>query len=120
MNEQDSIYNVIGDHGSLLLKKEISILKSLKETVTDIFPHDDNIETLSDILAHIEELFLLVIVGEVKSGKSSFVNTLFGQEICKVGVTPVTDKIHIYVMERKKKKKSLSHLLSSIVIRSNH
>ena len=55
----------------------------------------ESLEIIDTILNHIEELFLLVVVGEVKSGKSSFINALFGEKICKEGVTPVTDKINI-------------------------
>jgi small GTP-binding protein len=44
---------------------------------------------------HIGDLFLLVIVGEVKAGKSSFINALVGENVCKEGSIPTTDKVHI-------------------------
>jgi len=47
------------------------------------------------LLAHLDEAFLVVVVGEVKSGKSSLVNTLLRTEACAVGPTPVTDRITI-------------------------
>ena len=50
------------------------------------------IETL---LSHLDEAFLVVVVGEVKSGKSSLVNTLLRTGVCAVGPTPVTDRITI-------------------------
>ena len=43
----------------------------------------------------LEEPFLLVIVGEVKSGKSTFINVLLGRDVCAVGPTPLTDRIHV-------------------------
>ena len=48
---------------------------------------------LNDIIENLDELFLLVIVGEVKSGKSSSINALFGEKICPEGVIPVTAKL---------------------------
>lgn len=45
---------------------------------------------LRDRLAHVESAALFVIVGEVKSGKSSFVNALLGEEVCEVAPDPCT------------------------------
>lgn len=80
----DSNKNIIAEETALL--QEIEKISGLQANLT---------AQLHDALAHIEELFLLVIVGEVKSGKSSFINALFGKKICKEGVTPVTDKINV-------------------------
>ena len=46
------------------------------------------------LLASVNQPFLFVVVGEVKSGKSSFINALLGQAICKVAPDPCTDAIH--------------------------
>jgi small GTP-binding protein len=40
-------------------------------------------------------LFLLVIVGEFNSGKSSFINALLGERVLPEGVTPTTDRINV-------------------------
>lgn len=58
---------------------------------TDVKSSD--IRALQDILTHFDELFLLVIVGEFNSGKSSFINALLGTSILPEGVTPTTDTI---------------------------
>ena len=52
-------------------------------------------ENASDLRERIQEPFMFVIVGEVKSGKSSFINALLntGKEICKVAPDPCTDTI---------------------------
>ncbi len=52
-----------------------------------------DMRTLQDTLAQLDELFLLVIVGEFNSGKSSFINALLGTSIQPEGVTPTTDRI---------------------------
>src|SRR5215204_5648387 len=47
-------------------------------------------------LEDLEELFLLVIVGEFNSGKSAFINALLGEdELSWEGVTPTTDRITV-------------------------
>ena len=57
--------------------------------------HQEMAATVSDLRNRINEPFMFVIVGEVKAGKSSFVNALLdaGKEICKVAPQPMTDTI---------------------------
>lgn len=52
-------------------------------------------QTMSDLRNRIHEPYMFVIVGEVKSGKSSFINALLGtgREITKVAPQPMTDTI---------------------------
>jgi GTPase SAR1 family protein len=54
------------------------------------------IQNLQSLAAGLNEPLLFVAVGEVKSGKSSLLNALFGQEFCKTDVLPATDKIYIF------------------------
>ena len=58
--------------------------------------HNDELaQTVKDILDRLESPFTFVIVGEVKAGKSSFINALLDtdREICKVAAHPMTDTI---------------------------
>jgi small GTP-binding protein len=54
------------------------------------------LDTLQSMLKDIREPLLFVVVGEVKAGKSTLLNALFGQEFCKVDVLPATDRIYIF------------------------
>jgi small GTP-binding protein len=77
-----------------LIESEKQLLKGLQELAT-AGGHTEDARRLSDILAGIDELFLLVIVGEFNSGKSSFINALFGQKARVEGPVPVDDRITI-------------------------
>lgn len=70
------------------------IIKNLHELTLRI-GHDEMAQTVSDLRNRIFEPFMFVIVGEVKAGKSSFVNALLatGQEITKAAPQPMTDTI---------------------------
>lgn len=46
-------------------------------------------------MEQLEDLFLLVVVGEFNSGKSSFLNALLGKKSLDEGVTPTTAQIDI-------------------------
>src|SRR5262245_7766744 len=78
-----------------LLEQVRGILTSLRDALArfgaDVAPGD--MRTLNDTIAHLDELFLLVIAGEFNSGKSSFINALLGEKVLAEGVTPTTDRI---------------------------
>jgi small GTP-binding protein len=46
-------------------------------------------------IRQLDELFLLVVVGEFNAGKSAFINALVGQAVLREGVTPTTARIHL-------------------------
>jgi len=50
---------------------------------------------LTTSIRQLEEIFLLVVVGEFNSGKSAFINALIGDTVLQEGVTPTTAQIHL-------------------------
>ena len=56
----------------------------------------ETVETLQTLSRNLADPLLFVVVGEVKAGKSSLLNAVFGQEFCKVDVLPATDKIYVF------------------------
>lgn len=58
--------------------------------------------TVENLRKNISEPFLFVVVGEVKAGKSSFVNALLEAEVCATDIEPCTDSIQqiVYANER--------------------
>jgi ribosome biogenesis GTPase A len=59
-------------------------------------------ETVAGLRKNITEPFLFVIVGEVKAGKSSFINALLEAEVCATDIEPCTDSIQqiVYADQR--------------------
>jgi small GTP-binding protein len=55
----------------------------------------DDQDTLHRSISQLDELFLLVVVGEFNAGKSAFINALLGQPVLEEGVTPTTRRIHL-------------------------
>jgi len=73
-------------------------VKTLVDKLSEQSARMDNNEittTIQELRLRIDEPFLFVIVGEVKAGKSSFINALLStdQEICAVAPEPKTDTI---------------------------
>jgi GTPase SAR1 family protein len=73
-----------------------ALIGDLHQLTSDI-GHAELAKTVSDLRQRIHEPFLFVIAGEVKAGKSSFINALLatGKEICKVAAQPMTDTIQL-------------------------
>ncbi len=71
-------------------------LFSLTELAVEANAPSDTIQILGNLQAALREPFLFVVIGEVKAGKSSLLNALFGQEFCRVDVLPATDRVHVF------------------------
>ena len=54
-----------------------------------------DLERLASLIGEMDELFLLVVVGEYNSGKSTFINALLGDEVFAMGDLPTTRAISI-------------------------
>lgn len=70
------------------------------------------LDTLHGLLTDIREPLLFVVVGEVKAGKSSLLNALFGQEFAKVDVLPATDRVYIFRHDEQEKSVEVSPQLT--------
>ena len=71
-------------------------LFTLTELAVEANAPSDTIQTLGNLQTALREPFLFVVVGEVKAGKSSVLNALFGKEFCRVDVLPATDRVHVF------------------------
>jgi ribosome biogenesis GTPase A len=65
-----------------LLQRTLALSERLSDTASAAL--------IRDRFAHLESAALFVVVGEVKSGKSRFVNALLGEEVCEVAPDPCT------------------------------
>src|SRR5215468_10606746 len=73
-----------------------SALAALLKLAADLQRESNLLDTIQNLIRDIREPLLFVVVGEVKAGKSTLLNALFGQEFCKVDVLPATDRIYIF------------------------
>src|ERR1700680_3203589 len=71
-------------------------LAGLLKLSSDMRRDSATLDTLHGLLTDVREPLLFVVVGEVKAGKSSLLNALFGQEFAKVDVRPATDRVYIF------------------------
>ncbi|MEJ2084750.1 MAG: dynamin family protein [Acidobacteriota bacterium] len=77
-----------------LLSDERKLLRSILLRLSEAGTPREQLNTLERSIEQLEHLFLVVVVGEFNSGKSSLINALVGQAILPDGVTPTTRRIH--------------------------
>jgi small GTP-binding protein len=86
---------ILTDAQEDLLKDSRNLLNDLRACLIQFGAAPEDYETLADSIRQLDELFLLVVVGEFNSGKSAFINALVGQKLLKEGVTPTTTQINV-------------------------
>jgi small GTP-binding protein len=85
--------SVVDPQVQALLRREHRLLVELRETL-DREQVDDR-RRVDELLATLDDLFTIVIVGEFNAGKSSLINALFGAKLRVEGPIPVDDVISI-------------------------
>lgn len=78
-----------------LLSEERRCLNELQVALARFDAAMEDQETLERSVRQLDELFLLVVVGEFNAGKSALINALLGQSLLHEGVTPTTTRIHL-------------------------
>jgi small GTP-binding protein len=87
--------HILDERREALVERERALLERLISFLKDFGAPSEDVDLVRRALSDLEELFLLVIVGEFNSGKSAFVNALLGADISAEGVTPTTDRITV-------------------------
>jgi small GTP-binding protein len=71
------------------------LLADLRDALIRFGATEADQHALTTSVTQLDEIFLLVVVGEFNSGKSAFINALVGDSVLQEGVTPTTAQIHL-------------------------
>lgn len=85
---------ILSAQQEVVLAEERQCLRDLATALARCQASPEDRAALESSIAQLDELFLLVVVGEFNSGKSTFINALLGERILEEGVTPTTSRIH--------------------------
>jgi small GTP-binding protein len=78
-----------------ILSVERHWLSRLQVALAQFPATEEDRAVLDRSVRQLDDLFLLVIVGEFNSGKSALINALFGEALLEMGVTPTTTRVHL-------------------------
>jgi len=87
--------HILSEKQEVLLAEERQVLYDLRVALTEFGASAEDNDTLDKSISQLDELFLLVVVGEFNAGKSAFINALLGELLLQEGVTPTTAQINI-------------------------
>jgi small GTP-binding protein len=85
--------SMLTDEQARFLREEKETLSEIRLALTEIDVPREALTTLQDAILQLDELFLLVVVGEFNAGKSALVNALLGQRVLLEGATPTTSRV---------------------------
>ena len=84
----------------ILSNDQILLIQNHKQQLNQVLSEfkalkvpSESLEALAEAIAQLDELFLIVVVGEFNAGKSALVNAFLGERVLAEGVTPTTAKV---------------------------
>jgi small GTP-binding protein len=86
---------LLRDDQQALLAEERQALGELQVSLGRVEAEAEDRAALAESIRQLDELFLLVVVGEFNAGKSTLINALLGSAVLEEGVTPTTTAIHV-------------------------
>src|SRR5512133_364968 len=85
--------SMLTDEQARFLREEKETLAEIRLALTDVDLPREALTTLQDAILQLDELFLVVVVGEFNAGKSALVNALLGEKVLQEGATPTTSRV---------------------------
>jgi len=86
---------ILPEQAERAVAEERRLLERIGAFAERFDPESAEARRVHELLRHLDEMFLLVVVGEVKAGKSAFINALLGADVCPEGPLPLTDRVHV-------------------------
>jgi small GTP-binding protein len=87
---------LLTENQSRFLREEKEALAEIQQTLSSVDVPREAMATLQKAILQLDELFLLVVVGEFNAGKSALMNALLGagqERVLAEGVTPTTSRV---------------------------
>ena len=108
---------ILNQHTLVLRAQCEDLVKDLQQLSQEI-GHIELAATVGELRNRMSEPFMFVIVGEVKAGKSSFVNALLEskREICAVAPQPMTDTVQQILYGEKEEVVTLTPYLKKVFL----
>ena len=88
-----SLKSILDPAQQEVVREERRILNDLRSSLIRFGASQENMAPLERSIEQLDELFLLVVVGEFNAGKSAFINALTGEKRMEEGVTPTTAQV---------------------------
>jgi len=95
-------FSLVSADGEEMIDRERELIKELLAFLNENCSDLEEIKLLTEARKGLEELFLVVIVGEFNAGKSSVINAMLGDKFVAEGILPTTNEISVLRYGKKK------------------
>jgi small GTP-binding protein len=85
--------SLLTDEQAQFLRDEKQELAEIRLALAELDVPREALDTLQQAILQLDELFLIVVVGEFNAGKSALMNALLGEKVLAEGVTPTTSRV---------------------------
>ena len=85
--------SMLSEEQAQFLREEKDVLSEIRLALAELDVPRESLATLQEAILQLDELFLLVVVGEFNAGKSALVNALLGEKVLPEGATPTTSRV---------------------------
>ena len=85
--------SMLTDGQKKLIADEKEVLSNILMRLSEIKADKEQIKTLQKAILQLDELFLIVVVGEFNAGKSALINAILGEIVLAEGVIPTTTRV---------------------------
>jgi small GTP-binding protein len=85
--------SVLTDEQARFLRDEKEALAEIRLALAETDLPREALAKLQESILQLDDLFLVVVVGEFNAGKSALVNALLGEKVLPEGVTPTTSRV---------------------------
>ncbi len=87
------LQSMLTEQQAALLRDEKQELAEIRLALANMDVPREALDTLQQAILQLDELFLLVFVGEFNAGKSALINSVLGEKILPEGATPTTSRV---------------------------
>ena len=87
------LHSMLTEEQAQFLRDEKAELAEIRLALAELDVPRAALDTLQEAILQLDELFLLVVVGEFNAGKSALMNALLGEKVLLEGVTPTTSRV---------------------------
>jgi len=107
---------VLSETQKAMVREIRSCLSEAAEALAASDASEEDRRSLAKSIEQLDELFLLVVVGEFNAGKSALINAILGTDLLSEGVTPTTSKIQLISWGERPERSALGPSIERVAV----